>query len=145
MRGFFLTRYTRCTFYLFGRPDRFKPALENQAVFPLLEPLANEFRERGVLRVRRVVSFLSHVLGGLDDPVYSSQDHTGINRGSSAKNAEMAMTETIPTEHLPFLGTQTATTVIATTIQHQPIVSVSSFLPCKNERKNLGDHPESWR
>jgi hypothetical protein len=39
----------------------------------------------------------------------------------------MAMTETTPTEQLAVLGTQTATAVIATTIQHEPIVSVSSF------------------
>jgi hypothetical protein len=57
----------------------------------------------------------------------------------------MAMTETIPTEQLAVLGTQTATYRHRQTIQHQPIISVSSFLPCKNERKKLGDHAESWR
>ena len=60
---FFLTRYARCTFYLFGRPTRFKLALENHAVFPLLDALSNEFGEL-VLRVRSAGSFLRHVLGG---------------------------------------------------------------------------------
>jgi hypothetical protein len=46
----------------------------------------------------------------------------------------MAMTETIPTEQLAVLGTQTATTVIATTIQHQPIVFRFEFC-CLKERE----------
>jgi hypothetical protein len=58
---FFLTRYIRCTF--FGWPTRFKPILENHAVFPVLEALSNEFGEL-VLRVRSVGSLLRHVLGG---------------------------------------------------------------------------------
>ena len=60
---FFLTRYTRCSFYLFGRPIRFKPVLENHAVFPHVDALSNECGEL-VLRVRSARSFLRHVLGG---------------------------------------------------------------------------------
>jgi hypothetical protein len=60
---FLLTRYTRCTFYLFGRPIRFKLTLENHAVFPLLETLSNEFGEC-VWRVRSVGSLVKHVWGG---------------------------------------------------------------------------------
>jgi len=60
---FFLTRCTRCTFYLFGRPTRFKLTLEDHAVFPLLDALSNEFGEL-VLRVRSAGFFLKHVLGG---------------------------------------------------------------------------------
>jgi hypothetical protein len=130
---FFLTRYTRCAFYLFGRPTRFKLTLENHAIFPLLNALSNEFGER-VLRVRRVGSFLSHVLGGGDDPgLYFSQDHTGITRGSSAKKCRNGDdgNQVDPNKAAPVLGTQTATTVIATSVQHQTIVFVSSFLPRK--------------
>jgi hypothetical protein len=55
-------------------------------------------------------------------------------------DAEMAMTETrlTPTEQLAVLETQTATTVIATSIQHQTIVFVSSFLarsPAGNRKR----------
>jgi hypothetical protein len=60
---FFLTRCTRCTFYLFGRPTRFKLTLEDHAVFPLLDALSNEFGEL-VLRVRSVGSFVSMSWGG---------------------------------------------------------------------------------
>jgi hypothetical protein len=60
---FFLTRYTRCGFYLFGRPTTFKLVLENHAVFPLFDALSNEFGEL-VLPAKRVGSFLRHVLGG---------------------------------------------------------------------------------
>jgi hypothetical protein len=79
---FFLTRYIRCTF--FGGPTKFKAILENHAPFFLLQALSNEFGKL-VLRVRRVWSFLRHVLGGDDPGLYYSKEHTGINRGSSAK------------------------------------------------------------
>jgi hypothetical protein len=64
---FFHTRYTRRTFYLFGRPTTFKPILENHTRFPLPDALSNEFGEL-VLRIRNAGSFLKHVLGG-DDPL----------------------------------------------------------------------------
>jgi hypothetical protein len=58
-----LTRCTRCTFYIFGRPTRFKLALKNHAVFPLLDALSNKSGEL-VLRVRSVGCLFRHVLGG---------------------------------------------------------------------------------
>jgi hypothetical protein len=75
---FFLTRYIRCT--CFGGPTKFKTILENHAPFLLLQALSNEFGKL-VSRVRRVW----HVLGGDDPGLYFSKEHTGINRGSSAK------------------------------------------------------------
>jgi len=68
----------------FGGPTKFKAILENHAPFLLLQALSNEFGKL-VLRVRRVWSFLRHVLGGDDPGLYFSKEHTGINRGSSAK------------------------------------------------------------
>ena len=75
---FFLTRYTRCSFYLFGRPTRFKPVLENHAVFPLIEALSNEFSEL-VLRVRSAGSFFKHILGGRRSTQEQSAEYANIN------------------------------------------------------------------
>jgi len=75
---FFLTRCTRCSFYLFGRPTRFKPVLENHAVFPLLDALSNEFGEL-VLRVRSAGSFFKHILGGDGSTQEQSAEYANIN------------------------------------------------------------------
>jgi len=74
---FFLTRCTRCTFYLFGRPTKFKLTLENHAVFPLLDALSNEFGEF-VLRFRSVGYFFKHVLGGRSTQEQSAE-YANIN------------------------------------------------------------------
>ena len=75
---FFLTRCTRCTFCLFGRPTRFKLTLENHAVFPLLDALSNEFGEL-VLRVRSAGSFFKHILGGRRSTQEQSAEYANIN------------------------------------------------------------------
>ena len=75
---FFLTRCTRCTFYLFGRPTKFKLTLENHAVFPLLDALSNEFGEL-VLRARSAGSFFKHILGGRRSTQEQSAEYANIN------------------------------------------------------------------
>jgi hypothetical protein len=100
---FSLTRHTRCSFYLFGRPTSFKLALENHAVFPLLDALSNEFG-KPVLRTKRVGSFLMHVRGGRRSKITLFTRAYGDKQRKFRNNAEMAMTETrlIPTKQLPF-------------------------------------------
>ena len=90
LADFFLTRYIRRTFDIFG-PTKFEAILENRAPFSLLQALSNEFGKL-VLRVGGCGPSWEHVLGGDDPGLYFSKEHTGINRGSSAKNAELAMT-----------------------------------------------------